>query len=526
MIDSKKIAALATAAVMVAPTAVMAAPTPEAGTGTEAGAEQKTDERIVDFALVDKDNKKLDAKDGIFEILDKDGKVVATFDFSKPEAKRFSGKVGEKYTAKVKTAPKGWETIQETKDITIISDKGNQQFDFPMAEGVKVENGLVVEMTLDGKPVTEGTVTVIERDAKEPTAVLDFSKPGDKTCKVQAGKTYILIAKGPAGYVAENSPRRVTVKDDNQVITEKFNLVKEVKKDLNLSHIDADTQEPLKGGKVEIVEKDTTEVLSTIDFAKDGKGTANLVAGKTYTVRFVEQMEGYKSEYETYEVKMEAGEGAQEFVVKSRNVSKPEVNAIRRLNLRHLDQDTREEIKQGVVSVVEVGADGAEVVKPSNPSEVSGKEEASKPEETGKTEETAKPEETVKPEETGKTEEAAKPEANGPKASTEEAYNPSEDEQQYHFMKDAAANNINVEVGKTYKIKFISNADGYKPVQDEVTMTVNPSATDGADDFVFEVYSTKEKAAALPKTGVVATSGAALAALIGSGFEIIRRMHK
>lgn len=336
------------------------------------------------------------------------------------------------------------------------------------------------------------------------------------------------------------------------------------------------------GVTVEITEKGNEKNKQEYD-SKNPKDI-KLVTGKTYIFKVVKVPEGYKVGEESKEVELKAGSKECTITIDvlkgdQKPDPKPDKKELRKVEIKHIDADSKEALAWGKIEIIEKGIPGPVAsVDFAQPNKNIVDLEVGKTYQVMFTEKLAgyKPvkdtyEIKVEPNKDGKVEnqilvlESRKDEDSKPvtpdrvekllvlqhiDADTNKEIKSGEvmvfekgkdekDAQKYDFSKED--NNIKVADGKTYVVKFTREANGYLPLQSEQELQVKFDKADGADTYIAQVFSKQTGASgnatggttsggattpagSLPKTGVATTTaGVALTGALGSGLAIFRK---
>ena len=313
--------------------------------------------------------------------------------------------------------------------------------------------------------------------------------------------------------------------------------VKEIKVDMVVEGLDKD----VKGSvKVEFTEKGNDKQKYVWDSVENKDKEFKLPTGKTYIVKVIGVPEGYKAEAKEAEMEIKADATAAKVTITATKDAgqkpgegeqkpdpKPDTAVKRKLEVQHLDAETKKPLAGGKVEITETGKTGALfTIDFSQPNKNVVDLEVGKSYTVTFMENFAgyahvkdKYDVTIEANKDGKVEnqilvieskKIADPKPEDPKAveklldlqhidkSTNKEIKSGEvtilekgmDEekaQKYDFSKDD--NNVKVTNGKTYVIKFTKTANGYAPVAQEQELKVEFSPTDGADTYLAKVYS-------------------------------------
>lgn len=207
--------------------------------------------------------------------------------------------------------------------------------------------GLEVTMDCEGKESVKVT--------SDDNGVLNLNLPGYGV--------YKLTSDTPEGF-ATGVGTTITYSADNKP---EANLVLELAKEesenkqevrgVEIKHIDEYTEKLVKGGKGQILDQETKEVVvKDIDLAEGTALAGELKVGKAYTFEWLEEAEGYEGNKETLNFTVVEGEGIQTVVIKSYMPGGEETVAVD-MKFQLQDYETKEELKQGKAVFTQKGGD-------------------------------------------------------------------------------------------------------------------------------------------------------------------------
>lgn len=185
---------------------------------------------------------------------------------------------------------------------------------------------LDVNITLKAKGAEEvisGLAVTVECEGQEPVTVTS-GEDGILNVNLPKYGVYKLTSEAPEGYSA-GVGTTLTYSADNtpetNIVLELAKSGDEAKKELRdvvVKHVDGATKEALKGGKGQILDLKTKDVVVKDVDLKDGEASVGeLEVGGSYVFEWLEEVDGYVPNVETREFMVTAGEGSQVVTLES-----------------------------------------------------------------------------------------------------------------------------------------------------------------------------------------------------------------
>ena len=280
----------------------------------------------LDVIVRDKDTKK-PIPGAKVEILDKDGKVIATVTTDK------DGKISEKdlpvgdYTIKVTEVPEGY-TAPADQTAKVEKDKTTEKI-FELEKGKGALNVLIRDKDTK-EPIPNAKVQIIDKDGKVILEAKTNKEGRVEQNNLPAGDYTIKVTEVPEGY-SKPADTVAPVK-----VGKRTNVIFELEKgrgNLEVTIRDKDTKKPIPGAVVQIADKNGT-LITTLTTDSNGQiKKENLPIGD-YVIRVQEVPEGYKipdtekatvKKNETAKVliELEKGVGALEVIVRDKDTKEP-----------------------------------------------------------------------------------------------------------------------------------------------------------------------------------------------------------
>lgn len=259
------------------------------------------------------------------KVVDKDGKIVDSWTSSK-EAHKIKGLTeGESYSLYEDYAPDGY-VISNKVEFTVTTDKETQQVKM-------IDKTLEISKTdIAGDEIEGATLVVTSIKTKNIVDKWVSGKEPHKVSGLVEGETYILHEEIVAdGYVkATDIEFTVTVDKENQKVTMIDKIVEILKTDLV-------TGEELEGAELEVVDKETGEIIDKWTSTKEPHIVIGLEENKTY--KLIEKIAPYG-----YEITEEI-----EFTVttdkETQRIEMKDMPILKNVRVIKVDSETKETIK-------------------------------------------------------------------------------------------------------------------------------------------------------------------------------------
>lgn len=208
--------------------------------------------------------------------------------------------------------------------------------------------GLEVTMDCEGKESVKVT--------SDENGVLNLNLPGYGVYKLSsnAPEGYETGVGTTITYTADNKPEANLVLELAKAETENKQEVRGVE----IQHVDEKTGKLVKGGKGQILDQETKEVVvKDIDLTEGTALAGELKVNKAYSFEWIEEAEGYEGKKETLNFTVEKGEGIQTVVIKSASVNGGEQTQAVKMQFQLQDYETKEMLKEGKAIFTQVGGD-------------------------------------------------------------------------------------------------------------------------------------------------------------------------
>lgn len=214
------------------------------------------------------------------EVIDKDGNIVDKWT-STEDVHYISGlEEGEEYTLREVLAPEGYVTAEEIK-FTVTTDKEDQTVKM---NDIRLD---VSKVDTEGNYIEGAKLQIVSTKTKDIVDQWVTTDETHYTSNLIEGHTYILKEiETPKGYVTA-SDVEFTVNTDK-----KDQSIKMIDKQVLVGKVDANGSF-VEGAKLQVLDKETEEVLDEWVTGSDKHVISNLVEGKEYILREVETPKGY-----------------------------------------------------------------------------------------------------------------------------------------------------------------------------------------------------------------------------------------